>query len=76
MGTRTVRDLTLPGTGGTPFRPSDSQTPVVRFDPQNVYGRQVRSTFVPDGERAIRREWRGVTVPGHAQEVTDFVKEL
>ena len=47
---------------------------------KNMYGRQVRgierSTFVLDGERAIRREWRGVKVPGHAQEVLDFVKEL
>ena len=47
---------------------------------KNMYGRQVRgiqrSTFVLDSTRAIRREWRGVKVPGHAQEVLDFVKEL
>ena len=47
---------------------------------KNMYGRQVRgiqrSTFVLDSSRAIRREWRGVKVPGHAQEVLDFVKEL
>jgi peroxiredoxin Q/BCP len=47
---------------------------------KNMYGRQVRgiqrSTFVLDTGRAIRREWRGVKVPGHAQEVLDFVKEL
>ena len=47
---------------------------------KNMYGRQVRgierSTFVLDGERVIRREWRGVKVPGHAQEVLDFVKAL
>ncbi len=47
---------------------------------KNMYGRQVRgierSTFVLDGARAIRREWRGVKVPGHAQEVLDFVKTL
>ena len=47
---------------------------------KNMYGRKVRgierSTFVLDGEGAIAREWRGVKVPGHAQEVLDFVKTL
>ena len=47
---------------------------------KNMYGRQVRgierSTFVLDGARVIRREWRGVKVPGHAKEVLDFVKTL
>jgi thioredoxin-dependent peroxiredoxin len=47
---------------------------------KNMYGRQVRgierSTFVLDVNRVIRREWRAVKVPGHAQEVLDFVKEL
>ena len=47
---------------------------------KNMYGRQVRgierSTFVLDSGRAVRREWRGVKVPGHAQEVLDFVKTL
>lgn len=45
-----------------------------------LYGKQVRgierSTFVIDGKGVLRREWRGVTVPGHAQEVLDFVKTL
>jgi peroxiredoxin Q/BCP len=47
---------------------------------KNMYGKQVRgierSTFVLDTKRAILREWRGVKVPGHAQEVLDFVKTL
>ncbi|MGH8680267.1 MAG: peroxiredoxin [Burkholderiales bacterium] len=47
---------------------------------KNMYGRQVRgierSTFVLDAGRAVRREWRGVKVPGHAKEVLDFVKTL
>jgi peroxiredoxin Q/BCP len=47
---------------------------------KNMYGKQVRgierSTFVLDAKRAIRREWRGVKVPGHATEVLDFVKTL
>ena len=47
---------------------------------KNMYGRQVRgierSTFVLDGSRAIRREWRGLKVPGHVQEVLDFVKTI
>ena len=45
---------------------------------KNMYGKKVRgierSTFVLDGNRFIRREWRGVKVPGHAQEVLDFVE--
>jgi peroxiredoxin Q/BCP len=47
---------------------------------KNLYGRQVRgierSTFVLDAARAVRREWRGVKVPGHVKEVLDFVKTL
>ena len=47
---------------------------------KNMYGKKVRgierSTFVLNGEGAISREWRGVKVPEHAQEVLDFVKTL
>ena len=47
---------------------------------KNMYGKQVRgivrSTFVLDGERVIRREWRGIKVPGHVREVFDFVNAL
>ena len=49
---------------------------------QNVlqYGKQVRgierSTFVIGRDGALAREWRKVKVPGHAQEVLDFVKTL
>jgi peroxiredoxin Q/BCP len=47
---------------------------------KNMYGKQVRgierSTFAIDGEGRIAREWRGVKVPGHAQEVLDFAKSL
>ena len=47
---------------------------------KNMYGKQVRgierSTFVLDAKRVILREWRGVKVPGHVQEVFDFVKTL
>ena len=45
---------------------------------KNMYGRQVRgverSTFVIDRDGRIAREWRGVRVPGHAQEVLDFIR--
>src|SRR6202140_291929 len=45
---------------------------------KNMYGRQVRgierSTFVIDRDGRIAQEWRGVKVPGHAQEVLDFVR--
>jgi peroxiredoxin Q/BCP len=47
---------------------------------KNMYGRKVRgierSTFVIDANGRAAREWRGVKVPGHAQEVLDFVKTL
>ena len=47
---------------------------------KSMYGKQVRgierSTFVIDGNGVLRREWRGIKVPGHAQEVLDFVKTL
>ena len=47
---------------------------------KNMYGKKVRgierSTFVIDRNGILRREWRGVKVPGHAQEVLNFVKTL
>jgi len=47
---------------------------------KNMYGRQVRgierTTFVFDSAGVLAREWRGVKVPGHAQEVLEFVKTL
>lgn len=47
---------------------------------KNMYGKQVRgierSTFVIDAAGVLRREWRGIKVPGHAQEVLDFIKTL
>lgn len=47
---------------------------------KNMYGKKVRgierSTFVVDARGVLRREWRGVKVPGHAQEVLEFVKTL
>ena len=45
---------------------------------KKLYGKTVRgierSTFVLDKSGTILREWRGVKVPGHAQEVLDFVR--
>lgn len=47
---------------------------------KKLYGKLVRgierSTFVIDGEGRLRREWRGVKAPGHAQDVLDFVITL
>jgi peroxiredoxin Q/BCP len=47
---------------------------------KNMYGKQVRgierSTFVIGSGNTILREWRGVKVPGHADEVLAFVKSL
>ena len=45
---------------------------------KNMYGKQVRgverSTFVIDAEGKLVKEWRGVKVPDHAEEVLKFVK--
>jgi len=47
---------------------------------KNMYGRKVRgierSTFAIDARGVVRHEWRGVKVPGHVQEVLEFVKTL
>ncbi|MCP5245079.1 MAG: peroxiredoxin [Burkholderiales bacterium] len=47
---------------------------------KNMYGKQVRgierSTFVIDTQGILRKEWRGVKVPGHVEAVLDFVKTL
>ena len=47
---------------------------------KNMYGKKVRgierSTFVLDGRGVLAREWRGLKVPGHAEEVLSFVKTL
>jgi peroxiredoxin Q/BCP len=47
---------------------------------KNMYGRKVRgierSTFAIDARGIVRREWRGVKVPGHVEEVLEFVKTL
>jgi thioredoxin-dependent peroxiredoxin len=47
---------------------------------KNMYGKQVRgverSTFIIDGNGKLVKEWRGVKVPGHVDEVLEFVKAL
>ena len=47
---------------------------------KNMYGRIVRgierSTFVIDENGKVLKEWRGVKVPGHAEEVLTFIKSL
>jgi thioredoxin-dependent peroxiredoxin len=47
---------------------------------KNMYGKQVRgierSTFVIDAEGRLAREWRGVKVAGHVDEVLAFVQSL
>ncbi len=47
---------------------------------KNMYGKQVRgverSTFVIDADGKLIKEWRGVRVPGHADEVLEFVRSL
>ena len=45
---------------------------------KNMYGKQVRgierSTFVLDAGGTLLREWRGLKVPGHVDEVLEFVR--
>jgi peroxiredoxin Q/BCP len=47
---------------------------------KNMYGKKVRgierSTFIIDESGKLVKEWRGVKVPGHIDEVLKFVKAL
>jgi len=47
---------------------------------KNMYGKKVRgverSTFVIDESGKLVKEWRGVKVPGHIDDVLKFVKAL
>jgi peroxiredoxin Q/BCP len=47
---------------------------------KSLYGRKFmgieRSTFLFDGKGVLRREWRKVKVPGHAEEVLEAAKSL
>ncbi|MFC7518205.1 peroxiredoxin [Herbaspirillum sp. GCM10030257] len=47
---------------------------------KTMYGKQARgverSTFIIDGNGTLVKEWRGVKVPGHVDEVLEFVKAL
>jgi thioredoxin-dependent peroxiredoxin len=47
---------------------------------KNMYGKQVRgverSTFVVNKDGVLIKEWRGVKVDGHAQEVLQFIQTL
>jgi peroxiredoxin Q/BCP len=47
---------------------------------KNMYGKQVRgierSTFLIDAQGKLARVWRGVKVPGHAQEVLEAARAL
>jgi thioredoxin-dependent peroxiredoxin len=48
--------------------------------PKSLYGRKYlgveRSTFLLDGTGRLRREWRKVKVPGHAEEVLEAARSL
>jgi thioredoxin-dependent peroxiredoxin len=47
---------------------------------KNMYGKKVRgierSTFLIGPDGTLVREWRGVKIPGHVEEVLDAVKAL
>jgi len=70
---------------GMPFEliSDPDETLCIMFDVmkmKNMYGKKVRgierSTFVIDGQGKLVKEWRGVKVPGHVDEVLDYVKGL
>ena len=70
---------------GMPFEliSDPDETLCIMFDVmkmKNMYGKQVRgierSTFVIDATGKLVKEWRGVKVPGHVDEVLEFVKAL
>src|SRR5687767_9127732 len=50
------------------------------YKEKSMYGRKYmgveRSTFLIDGDGVLRREWRKVKVPGHADEVLAAAKAL
>ncbi len=47
---------------------------------KNMYGKKVwgveRCTFIIDGEGKLLKEWRGVKVPGHVDDVLEFMKAI
>jgi len=47
---------------------------------KTMYGKKVRgvdrSTFIIDGSGKLVKEWRGVKVPGHVDEVLEFMKAI
>ena len=47
---------------------------------KKMYGKEVRgierSTFLIDAEGLLRREWRGIKVPGHVDEILEAVQGL
>ncbi len=47
---------------------------------KKMYGKEVRgierSTFLIDADGVLRREWRGLKVPGHVEEVLEAVQAL
>ena len=49
------------------------------IQPKKLYGREfigvVRSTFLIGPDGVLRREWRGVKVPGHAAAVLDALQQ-
>ena len=54
------------------FYPKDD-TPGCTTEGQDFRNGIERSTFVIDAEGKLRKEWRGVKVPGHVEEVLSFV---
>jgi thioredoxin-dependent peroxiredoxin len=54
---------------------SDEDETVCKLFGKKVRGIE-RSTFLIDEKGVVAREWRGVKVPGHVQEVLSFAKAL
>jgi thioredoxin-dependent peroxiredoxin len=80
-----LRSFSIPPTTKYPFELLSHGDEALRqlfgvINIKNMYRRKVRgierSTFVADAKRRVARQWRGVKVPGHVQEVSNFVKAL
>lgn len=66
-----------------PLLSDEDETLCQQFDvirEKNMYGRKVmgvdRSSFLIDADGVLRREWRGVKVKGHAEDVLEAAKAL
>ena len=79
MPGKAVKDFSLPSTGGGSFKLSERRGKklILYFYPKdNTPGCTAEGADFRDRHKESAREWRGVKVPGNAEEVLNFVKAL